>query len=204
MHKHGVSPLDGGTPMAWIWTIFLFLSALCALLTGRTAALSAAALEGAGAGIQLALSLAGPLCLWSGLNRVMADGGLTEKLAKGLSPLLRRLFPTACRDREAREALCGNLSANLLGLGNAATPLGIQAVRRMHLLSGGGPASDEMCRLIVMNTASVQLIPATVAAVRAGLGSAAPFDILPAVWITSLCSVTMGLLAAKVGAKWAR
>ena len=190
--------------MTWIWTLFLLLSVLCALCSGRTAALSAAALEGAKAGIQLAITLAGPLCLWSGLNRLMADAGLMEKLARLLSPLLRRLFPDACRDRQAREALCGNLSANLLGLGNAATPLGIQAVQRMHLLHGGGPASDEMCRLIVMNTASVQLIPATVAAVRAGLGAAAPFDILPAVWVTSLCSVTVGLLAAKAGAAWAR
>lgn len=190
--------------MSWIWTAFLLLSVLCALLTGRTAALSAAALEGAGQGITLAVSLAGPLCLWSGLSRVMADAGLTGRLARLLSPLLRRLFPAAWRDKQAREALCGNLSANLLGLGNAATPLGIQAVRRMHDLSGGGQASDEMCRLIVMNTASVQLIPATVAAVRAGLGSAAPFDILPAVWVTSLCSVTAGLLAAKAGSKWAR
>lgn len=190
--------------MAWIWTCFLLLSLLCALLSGQTAALSAAVLEGAEAGIRLAVSLAGPLCLWSGLNRLMADAGLTEKLAMVLSPLLKRLFPGASQDRQAREALCGNLSANLLGLGNAATPLGIQAVRRMHLLHGGGPASDEMCRLIVMNTASVQLIPATVAAVRAGLGSAAPFDILPAVWVTSLCSVTAGLLAARVGAAWTK
>lgn len=190
--------------MAWIWTLFLLLSILCALLTGQTAALSAAALEGAKAGVQLAVTLAGPLCLWSGLNRLMADAGLSEKLAKLLSPLLRRLFPGACQDRQAREALCGNLSANLLGLGNAATPLGIQAVQRMHLLHGGGPASDEMCRLVVMNTASVQLIPATVAAVRAGLGAAAPFDILPAVWATSLCSVTAGLLAAKGMSRWGR
>ena len=190
--------------MTWIWTTFLLLSLVCALWTGRTAALSTATLEGAGAGIQLAIRLAGPLCLWSGLNRLMSDAGLMEKLARLLTPLLRRLFPQASRDRQAREALCGNFSANLLGLGNAATPLGIQAVRRMHLLSGGGPASDEMCRLIVMNTASVQLIPATVAAVRSGLGAAAPFDILPAVWVTSVCSVTVGLLAAKVMSGWVR
>ncbi len=190
--------------MAWIWTILLLLSIVFALPAGRAGALSAAALEGAAQGITLSVSLAGPLCLWSGLNRVMADAGLTDKLARLLMPLLRRLFPVSCGDRQAREALCGNLSANLLGLGNAATPLGIQAVRRMHQISGGGPASDEMCRLIVMNTASVQLIPSTVAAMRAGLGAAAPFDILPAVWVTSLCSVTVGLLAAKAGAGWLR
>lgn len=190
--------------MAWIWTFFLLLALISALATGRTAALSAAVMEGARAGVTLAITLAGPLCLWNGLNRLMAGAGLSQKLAKLLTPLLKRLFPGACRDQAAREALCGNLSANLLGLGNAATPLGIQAVRRMHQLSGGGPASDEMCRLIVMNTASVQLLPTTVAAVRAGLGAAAPFDLLPAVWVTSLCSVAVGLLAAKAGAKWIR
>ena len=187
--------------MTWIWTIFLLLSVIFAVGSGQTAALSAAVLEGAGSSVTLALSLAGPLCLWSGLARVMEDSGLTDRLARLLSPVLRRLFPGAWADKAAREALCGNLSANLLGLGNAATPLGIRAVRQMAL-GAEGRASDELCRLVVLNTASIQLIPATVAAVRAGLGSAAPFDILPAVWITSVCSVTVGLLAAKGLARW--
>lgn len=188
--------------MSLFWTIFLLLSVLCALFSGKTATLTTAAMTGAKAGTELALSLAGALCLWSGLARVMEATGATEGLARLCAPLLRKLFPGTWKDREAREALCGNLSANLLGLGNAATPLGIRAVQRMHTLSGSGQASDEMCRLIVMNTASIQLIPTTVAAVRAGLGAAAPFDILPAVWVTSICSVTVGLLAAKVFSAW--
>ena len=187
--------------MAWIWTSFLLLSVLCAVVSGRADSLSAAALEGAGSGVTLAISLAGPLCLWSGLSKVMEESGLTDRLSRLLSPLLRRLFPNAWQDKLAREALCGNLSANLLGLGNAATPLGIRAARQMAL-GKEGRASDELCRLVVMNTASVQLIPATVAAVRTGLGAAAPFDILPAVWNTSLCSVSVGLLAAKGLSKW--
>ena len=117
------------------------------------------------------------------------------------APILKRLFPKTWADRAAREALCGNVSANLLGLGNAATPLGLRAVQRMAL-GCDGRANDELCRLVVMNTASIQLIPSTVAAVRSGLGSAAPFDILPAVWLTSLCSVSVGLLAAKVLSRW--
>ena len=187
--------------MAWIWTGFLGFSVLCAVLTGQTGALSGAALEGAGKAVTLAISLAGPLCLWSGVSHAADAIGLTNRLSRLTAPLLRQLFPTAWQDREVRSALCGNLSANLLGLGNAATPLGMQAVQGMYRLSGG-TVSDEMCRLIVMNTASVQLIPATVAAVRAGLGAASPFDILPAVWITSVCSVTVGLLAAKAGSRW--
>lgn len=188
--------------MSLVWTLFLLLSVLCALATGNTSSLAVSAMEGAKAGTELALSLAGALCLWSGLATVMEAAGATGVLARLLSPLLRRMFPHSWSDRETREALCGNLSANLLGLGNAATPLGIQAVTGMRRLSGSTAASNEMCRLIVMNTASVQLIPTTVAALRAGLGSAAPFDILPAVWITSLCSVFMGLFSAKVLSRW--
>lgn len=189
--------------MTWIWTLFLLLSILYSTADGQTAALSAAAMSGAGQGVTLTLSLAGPLCLWSGISRVMEESGLTARLSALVAPLLRRLFPKAWRDPAARDALCGNLAANLLGLGNAATPLGIRAVRQMAQ-GTGGRASDELCRLVVMNTASVQLIPTTVAAVRAGLGSAAPFDLLPAVWVTSLCSVSVGLLAAKVLSRWVR
>ena len=112
-------------------------------------------------------------------------------------PLMRRLLPQASRDAETMAAVSGNLSANLLGLGNAATPLGIRAARRMAL-GAEGRATDELCRLVVLNTASVQLLPTTVAAVRAGCGSAAPFDILPAVWVSSILSVSVGLLAARL------
>ena len=112
-------------------------------------------------------------------------------------PLLRRLLPNASRDEETLAAVSANVSANLLGLGNAATPLGIQAARRMAR-SCGGTASDELCRLVVLNTASIQLLPTTVAAVRSAQGCAAPLDILPAVWLSSVLSVTAGLLAARL------
>lgn len=159
-------------------------------------AVSEAALTGASTAVQLALSLAGPLCLWSGLAHVMEQAGLTEKLAKLLRPLLARLFPQSAADSTAMGHIAANMTANLLGLGNAATPLGIAAVQRMARRAPPGAASDEMCRLIVMNTASIQLIPTTVATVRLANGCATPFDILPAVWVTSLCSVTAGLIAA--------
>ena len=109
----------------------------------------------------------------------------------------RRLFPACAADEEGFSSLCGNLAANLLGLGNAATPLGVRAAQRMQALSGAAHASDEMCLLVVMNTASLQLIPSTVAAVRARLGAAHAFDILPAVWLASACSVAAGILAAR-------
>lgn len=181
--------------MDFLTVLFFVLSLISSLLTGRFA--GAALLRGAEEGARLALTLAGPLCLWSGFAALLEVNGWSRLLARGLRPLLRRLFPRAMDDEICAGALCGNLSANLLGLGNAATPLGVRAAQRMQALSGAAHASDEMCLLVVMNTASLQLIPSTVAAVRARLGAAHAFDILPAVWLASACSVAAGILAAR-------
>lgn len=190
--------------LSYVWIIMVILSIFCSILTGRTAQTGSAALIGAQNGVTLALSLCGSLCLWSGFAKLTEKSGLARRFSALLRPLLSRLFPEASRDPSVLQDLCGNLTANFLGLGNAATPMGISAVRRMHALSGKPDASDEMCRLIVLNTASIQLIPSTVGAVRASLGSARPFDILPAVWLTSACSVTAGLLAARLFSRWWR
>ena len=190
--------------LSYVWIIMVILSIFCSILTGRTAQTGSAALIGAQNGVTLALSLCGSLCLWSGFAKLTEKSGLARRFSALLRPLLSRLFPEASRDPSALQDLCGNLTANFLGLGNAATPMGISAVRRMHALSGKPDASDEMCRLIVLNTASIQLIPSTVGAVRASLGSARPVDILPAVWLTSACSVTAGLLAARLFSRWWR
>jgi spore maturation protein A len=131
---------------------------------------------------------------------VMKRGGLAGKLSSILRPVLEKLYPDFKKDRETMEAISANLSANLLGLGNAATPLGIQAARRMARRTPG-VASDSLCMLVVCNTASIQLIPTTVASVRLAAGCETPFDILPAVWLASLISVTVGILAAKVLAR---
>ena len=180
-----------------IWTAMVTFSLAAGLFTGAAETLAAAAMEGAGAAVETALALAGPLCLWMGLSRVMEKSGITRALTRLLRPALVRIFPQAAADDQAMGSLCGNVAANLLGLGNAATPLGISAARELHRLSGGGDtASHELCRLIVLNTASLQLLPTTVAALRASLGSSAPFSILPAVLLTSLFSVSCGLTAA--------
>lgn len=183
--------------MAWIWTGMAVVSVVCGAVCGRMEAVSAAALEGAGQAVRLCLSMAGMLCLWTGLMEVMDRCGLSRRLGRLFRPVLRRLLPQASRDPETLAAVTANVSANLLGLGNAATPAGIQAARRMAV-GCSGTASDELCRLVVLNTASVQLLPSTVAALRGGLGSAAPLDILPAVWLSSALSVTAGLACARV------
>ncbi len=182
--------------MSYIWFFILLISVVFALLTGNGSALAAAIPQGAQAGITLAFSLAGSICLWSGVGALMERIGATTALAKLLSPALNRLFSSAKTDPILAGDLSANICANFLGLGNAATPMGIRAAKRLVDPARPDLATDQLCRLIVLNTASIQLIPANVAAVRSNLGSAAPFDILPAVWITSICSVAMGLTAA--------
>lgn len=190
--------------MSYFLAGFFLLALVFGGATGRLAEVSAAAMTGAGAAAELCVSMAGAICLWSGVMTLMDRCGLSAKLARLLRPVLRRILPEACRDRETAAALSANVSANLLGLGNAATPLGIRAATRMAR-GLNGTASDELCRLVVLNTASIQLLPTTVAAVRDAHGCAAPFDILPAVWLSSLLSVTAGLLAARgLQALWRR
>ena len=180
--------------MSKIWCGIGIVSLFASVLTGQMSALAAAIPAGAQAGATLAMTLMGSLVLWTGVGKLMEAGGITGALSWMLSPLLGRLFPSTRQDGELAEALSGNICANVLGLGNAATPMGIRAVKRMAKIPG--VASDEMCRLIVLNTASIQLIPANVAAVRASLGAASPFDILPAVWLASICSAGLGITAA--------
>ena len=183
--------------MAWVWTIMVVLSLGFGLATGNLDAVAEAAISGAESAVDLSLSMAGILCLWSGVMEIMNVCGISNQLSMAFRPILRRLLPNASRDTETLAAISANVSANLLGLGNAATPLGIRAARRMAL-GCGGVASDELCLLVVLNTASIQLLPTTVASVRSAAGASAPFDILPAVWLASVLSVSAGLLAARL------
>lgn len=191
--------------MSWIWTGMVALALIASVFTGRGGELAASVSQGAQAGITLVISLAGSIVLWTGVGKLMEKAGITYRLSQLLRPLLGRLFPSSKDDQILAGSLSANVCANFLGLGNAATPMGIQAAQRMALRSENGVASDELCRLIVLNTASIQLIPANVAAVRSALGCGTPFDILPAVWVTSLCSASLGVLAAwLMGKLWKR
>ena len=191
--------------MSWIFTGLIGISLIFSVFTGSGSALAGAVPEGAQKGVTLAVSLAGSICLWSGLGKVMENAGITHKLTVLLRPVLHRLFPGTRTDELLAQHLSANICANLLGLGNAATPMGILAARRMVDPKNPHLATDQLCRLIVLNTASIQLIPANVAALRSSLGCDAPFDILPAVWLTSLCSAGLGLIAAwALGRVWKR
>lgn len=175
------------------WTVSILFSLLYAAATGRAEAVGSAAMEGACAAVELCIAMGGMICLWSGVIELLEKAGVSASVRRLLRPVLSRLFPLSSRDSETFGALCTNASANLLGLGNAATPAGIRAAKGMHALG----AENELTRLVVMNTASIQLLPTTVAAVRAAAGCTSPFDILPCVWISSLCAVTAGLAVSR-------
>ena len=190
--------------MGYIWTGMILLSIVSALVLGQGSTLAAAAMHGAQEGITLAIAIGGSLCLWSGVGKLMEKSGITKALSFLLRPLLYTVFPDSRRDPILAGALSANITANFLGLGNAATPMGIQASKRLKE-GNSDRASHQLCRLIVLNTASIQFLPTNVAAVRSALGCAAPFDILGPVWITSLLSAGLGVTAAvALGRVWKR
>lgn len=178
---------------------FLCAAVFFGILTGTVSQVSLAVTEGAWEAVQLALRLCGTLCLWSGVMEVMDRSGLTRAVAHLLSPVISLLFGRDGEDSDARAAVSQNMAANLLGLGSAATPSGLRAAKRLQTLAEQrGEKPHAALLLMVLNTASLQLLPTTVAAVRAGVGCARPYDILPAVWLASLGSVTVGVCMAKL------
>ncbi|MDR0293115.1 MAG: spore maturation protein A [Oscillospiraceae bacterium] len=181
-------------------SVLLGVMMLCAILfavfQGTAAEMSAGLLDGAKEAVSLALSMAGVICLWCGVVEVMRRSGLTEKLAALLRLPIGALFPEARKDGALRGDIAASVSANLLGLGNAATPLSIRAATRLQDISGRtGAASDSACMLTILGSCSIQVIPATIAAVRSSQGAANPFDILPAVWAVTVISCAMGVAA---------
>ena len=182
--------------MGIIWTGMILVSILYSCAVGTAAAVGDAAIKGAEEAVRLCLNIGGIMCLWCAVMELMRECKIAEALAGALKPILRLLFPEGAKHESILEPLSANVGANLLGLGNAATPMGIQAAKGMADLGKKGEATNELCRLVVLNTASIQLLPTTVAAIRAAEGAVMPFDILPAVWISSAISVTVGLAAA--------
>ena len=184
-----------------IWLAMILISFLCAALTGRMEQLSTAVMEGADSAVSLVISTAGMMCLWTGLMKVAEAGGLTTLLARILAPVLRRLFPDCKQNGAAIKAICMNVTANFLGLGNAATPFGLSAMRELQnerLDQDSKTASSSMILFVVLNTASIQLIPTFLGTIRAQYGSDAPFSIMVPIWITSAASLIVGLLAVKI------
>jgi spore maturation protein A len=184
--------------MNGIWLGLMAVSFVCAIATGNMEQLSQSVLEGAGSAVTLVIATAGMMAFWTGLLRIAEAGGLTRLLSRLLSPVLHRLFPEYDADSPAMKAICMNVTANLLGLGNAATPFGLTAMREMQSARTDHQpttATRSMILFVVLNTASIQLIPTFLGTIRMEYGSTEPFSILPAVWLTSVGSLLVGLVA---------
>lgn len=181
----------------YIWSGIVVISIICSVLLGNTSDLSNALIDSGASSIQLILTMAGIMCLWSGIMKIAVESGLTNIFAKIFAPLLRPLFPNLDKNSQAFQSITMNISANLLGLGNAATPFGLKAMEQLHTLNNKSDvASNEMVIFVVMNTASLQLLPTTLATLRQTYGSTAPFEIIVPIWISSVCSLAVALILA--------
>lgn len=180
------------------FSIICIISFAAALLTGNMAALGNAVLDGAAKAVNLSLSLLGMMCLWCGVMRVFKAAGLIAKLSRLIAPILKILFPTACRTGNGLDEISANISANLLGIGNAATPFAIKA---MQALARDNPepgrATDDMITLAVLNTASINLLPTTLLALRRASASSEPAIVLIPVWLSSFACALLAVTLAR-------
>lgn len=183
--------------MGYIWGGMILTAVLFGMISGETEAVAQAALSGAESAVKMSISLLGIMCFWSGLLEIAKRAGLTEKLTRLFRPLTGLLFPRLPADSPAVQAIVMNMTANFLGLSNAATPLGLAAMAELQKINPQKEcATDEMCTFVVVNTASFSLLPTTVIALRAAAGSADPFGIILPVWICSFLSLTVGITAS--------
>ena len=183
----------------YIWAFIMLTSIVCAAITGRVEILSGSILSGAEEAVSLVISMMGMMAIWSGLMKIAESGGITQILSLTVSPLLKFLFPDYSLDSKALHAICMNMTANFLGLGNAATPFGIMAMKEMNKnRKNKSTVNNSMAMFIVINTASLQLIPTFLSMLRQKHHSTSPLSIIPALWITSVVSLCAGIITAKL------
>ena len=181
----------------YVWGFLIIISVLTSIFLGNTDELSTALIDSGKESIELIITMAGIMCLWSGIMKIAVESGFTQLISKLFAPLLRPLFPRLDKKSEAFESITMNISANLLGLGNAATPFGLKAMKELHRLDNySDTASNEMVIFVVMNTASLQILPTTLATLRQSYGSQAPFELVTAIWISSVVSLAVALIVA--------
>lgn len=185
--------------MDYIWAGLLAAGFIAGIVNGRLEEVTKAAFSSAGRAVELSIGLLGIICLWSGLMKIMEKSGVINIISKIARPFLKILFPQLNENDSAMGAIVMNLAANFLGLGNAATPLGIKAMQELQKVNvRKDTASDAMCMFLVLNTSAIQLIPATVIAIRTDAGSAAPAEITACVWAASFCAAIAGITTAQI------
>lgn len=181
----------------YIWAGMVLLSLLTGFLTGNIDAVTKGTIDGCSQGVELCISMLGIMCFWTGLSKIAEKSGLIQVFSKLMRPVTRILFPRLNDDSPALSAIVMNIVANLFGMGNAATPLGIKAMQELDKINCTMTASYEMCIFAVLNTASIQLIPSTLISLRQTYGSGNPSYIIVPVWIVSVCAAFMAVLSAK-------
>lgn len=188
--------------MNTIWFVIVSFSILFSILTGNTDNLTNSILTSATEAVELIITMTGTICLWSGITKIADQSGLSKIISKILSPLLSRLFPNLNKDSKAFSAISANVTANLLGLGNAATPLGIKAMKELsqenQLHTAADSASRDMVMFVILNTTSIQLMPTMIISILKSGGSSSPTEIIPKIWIASLCGLLTGILAVTI------
>jgi len=188
--------------MGGIWAFLLAVAVVTAALTGRMAALTGAIAESAGRAVTLSLGLVGVMTLWLGLMKVAEEAGLVRILARAARPVMRRLFPEVPAEHPAMGAMMLNIAANMLGLGNAATPFGLKAMQALDELNPHrGTATDAQALFCAMNTASLQIIPATVVALRAASGAPQPGDVIGPTLLATVAATATAVVSAKLLAR---
>ncbi len=182
-----------------LWPIFIVISYIYALFSGNLEKVNSGIFESASTAVELTLTFFGTITLWCGIMQIAKDSSLSRKLSKALNPLIKFLFPDVDKNSKAHEEISLNMIANILGLGNASTPLGLQA---METLQKQNPSkttlSNSMAMLVLINTASLQLIPTTVIAIRTSLNSTNPTSIILPVWVATLSAAISAIIAAKI------
>ncbi|MCR4435003.1 MAG: nucleoside recognition domain-containing protein [Clostridiales bacterium] len=182
----------------YIWFGLLVLGFIVGIFSGRAETVTKAAIDSASGAVSVGIGLLGVMCLWTGMMAIAEKSGLVQRIAGLARPVLKLLFPGLARRHPALGAIVMNLVANFLGLGNAATPLGIKAMNELQKLNPKkDTATDDMSMFLVLNTAAVQLVPATVIALRSAAGSLNPAEITVTVWIASISATLAGVTAAK-------
>lgn len=182
-----------------IWPIFIIISFAFAIFSGNIDKLNESIFSSTSEAVNLSISLLGTICLWNGIMQIASKTSIIEKITNFLRPFMKFLFPDIKEDSTASKEISMNMVANILGLGNAATPLGLKAMKTLQKENKNKDTlSNSMITFIVLNTASLQIIPTTVIAIRNSLGSTNPTKIVFPVWIATVCAAIAGITATRI------
>ncbi len=186
----------------YIWSGMLLIGFVVGIINGRLSHVTSAVLDSSKAAVDLSIALLGVMCLWTGVMEIASRAGLIKTIANLIKPVTNMLYPGVPRDHPAMASIVMNMVANFFGLGNAATPLGLKAMNELQKLNPDkGTATDDMCMFLIINTSSIQLIPATLIALRSAAGSSEPTVIIGAVWVTTVCTTVTGIVVGKIFAR---